>query len=113
MTGDDVKVSYTNNEDKEFIIESQLDFQIAIHSFRQRARNGEIITLKIDRLNTTKMNGFKLIRSLSDVIDATPEEPFEDDVPPAWFTKYMQNVCITLYSFNSITKPFVFSLELS
>lgn len=90
-TGDDVKVSYVSIDDKEFPIESQLDFQIALYSFRQRARQGGAITLKLECILNNTPNGPKRLRRMDDKASIVPETtiPMETE-PPEWFKKYMK-----------------------
>lgn len=106
-TEEDLKVSYLNSDNKEVAIESQLDFQLALYLFRQRARTGEIITLKLDRpTERSKMARHKKTSS-SDVqtqassIYSSDEGSLRGDQPPEWFTKYMKDVscilCFQLY----------------
>lgn len=91
-TGDDVKVSYVSIDDKEFPIESQLDFQIALYSFRQRARTGGIITLKLDCVSDSNRNGpIKRLRRMMDKPMAEAEVvTVPEDETPEWFKKYMK-----------------------
>lgn len=102
-TGDDVKVSYVSSDDKEFPIGSQLDFQIALYSFRQRARNGDIITLKLDRISDqSRMGRMKRLRRSAEprvqeekiqvIISENNAAPpaVHNDNPPDWFKKYMK-----------------------
>lgn len=103
-TDNDVKVSYVSIDDKEFPIESQLDFQIALYSFRQRARNDEIITLKLDRIvDSKRMGGSKRYTEATEKIrQTTPSvenssEHTVNESPPEWFKKYMQSVS---FNFN-------------
>lgn len=74
-------------------IDSQKDFQIALYSIRQRARMGEIINLKLDRIGDQR-NRFCKMTSSSDAqvqveVDAKHKQ-FEQ--PPEWFMKYMKQV---------------------
>lgn len=100
-TGDDVKVSYVSIDDKEFPVESQLDFQIALYSFRQRARNGDIITLKLDRiLDPARMGRMKRLRRSAEprmeeekveiASESIAPAGIQNEGPPDWFKKYMK-----------------------
>lgn len=97
-TEDDVKVSYISLDDREFPIDSQLDFQIALYSFRQRARNGNVIALKLERApEAVKMNRSKRIRDKADrlvpkTFAAASQTITDDSSAPEWFKKYMKNV---------------------
>lgn len=103
----DIKVSYIDSDEKEIAINSQNDFQLALYSFRRRARIGEIITLIVDKVNSRKPIT-PLIQS-SDAEIQTQEYKDEatqpaslqqdDDIPPKWFTKHMKKVIILLYYF--------------
>ncbi|XP_065161775.1 next to BRCA1 gene 1 protein-like isoform X1 [Atheta coriaria] len=94
----DIKVSYIDSDEKEIAINSQNDFQLALYSFRRRARIGEIITLIVDKVNSRKPIT-PLIQS-SDAEIQTQEYKDEatqpaslqqdDDIPPKWFTKHMK-----------------------
>ncbi|KAF5306064.1 hypothetical protein FQA39_LY09042 [Lamprigera yunnana] len=92
-TGNDVKVSYVSIDDKEFPIESQLDFQIALYSFRQRARTGGIITLRLDSISdsTDKNGSNKRLRTTMDQPSTKSNAVAipEGDVPE-WFKNYMK-----------------------
>ncbi|KAF5300975.1 hypothetical protein FQR65_LT09019 [Abscondita terminalis] len=69
-----------------------LDFQIALYSFRQRARTGGIITLKLDCVSDTSRNG--PIKRLRRMIDKPAVEVAVATVPedetPDWFKRYMK-----------------------
>ncbi|XP_018320895.1 uncharacterized protein LOC108734015 [Agrilus planipennis] len=99
-TGDDVKVSYIGDEDKEFPIETQEDFHTALNYFREVARSGNTITLKLESVfykNKTDL----LKRSVSSSEDSSRDvneehwyQVVDENVdlfsePPTWFTKYM------------------------
>uniref|UniRef100_A0A1Y1KUH5 UBA domain-containing protein n=1 Tax=Photinus pyralis TaxID=7054 RepID=A0A1Y1KUH5_PHOPY len=89
--GDDVKVSYVSIDDKEFPIESQLDFQIALYSFRERARQGGIITLKLDCVSHPPQNGAKRLRRNENKTVLMPDFNVSvESEPPEWFKKYMK-----------------------
>lgn len=97
-TGDDVKVSYIASDDKEVPIESQSDFQIALYTFRKKARNGEIITLTLDRMSN-KISCPKYVRHLdvqtqvhTDAFECKEFDSLSSDMPPEWFTQYMIKV---------------------
>ncbi|KAL3275286.1 hypothetical protein HHI36_020054 [Cryptolaemus montrouzieri] len=94
--GDDVKVSYLATNDREFPIQSQVDFQIALYAFRKKARNGEIIHLKLDRISSNEKT-MKKSPTSNDV-----QTQFDTDAgaccssslgsmdnAPQWFTNYM------------------------
>ncbi|VEN54948.1 unnamed protein product [Callosobruchus maculatus] len=94
--GDDVKVSYITDSNREFPIESQTDFQIALYAFRRKARMGGIVNLKLDRI-TAEQSSMKKARLSNDV-----ETQFDNneavslastccnsESPPEWFISYM------------------------
>lgn len=98
-TGDDVKVSYIASDDKEVPIESQRDFQIALYTFRKKARNNEIITLTLDRMSNFKANCLKEVHHLdvetqvyTDALECKESDLVLNDGPPEWFKKYMKKV---------------------
>ncbi|KAK9871498.1 hypothetical protein WA026_012869 [Henosepilachna vigintioctopunctata] len=94
---DDVKVSFVPNNEREFPIQSQLDFQIALYAFRKKARNGEIINLKLDRISEQDKL-FKKIPTSNDVQtqfdtidrDSSNSSLSAIDTTPQWFTSYMK-----------------------
>ncbi|CAH2007744.1 unnamed protein product [Acanthoscelides obtectus] len=94
--GDDVKVSYITDSNREFPIESQTDFQIALYAFRRKARMGAIVNLKLDRISA-EQSCMKKVRLSNDV-----ETQFDNneavslastccnfESPPEWFVSYM------------------------
>lgn len=94
-TGDNVTVSYSHYE-KEIFIDSQLDFQLALYMFRKKARNGEIITLMLDRRDD-KMFSFPHVTWCTDAQTQINSESTHSDKclsvePPEWFKKYMKQV---------------------
>lgn len=101
-TANDIKISYVSLNEKEFPIESQLDFQIAMYSFRQRARNGDIITLMLELINDKdilkKRNSLirlerrSISRTSESLSDKSSSDDVKQDAPPNWFTKYMEGV---------------------
>lgn len=98
-TGDDVKVSYIASDDREIPIESQTDFQIALYTFRRKARNNEIITLTLDRMSNFKMSSPKQVHHLdvqtqvyTDALECKEADLEFNGGPPEWFKKYMKKV---------------------
>lgn len=97
-TGDDVKVSYISDVG-EVPVNSQRDFEIALYTFRAKARNGEVITLWLDRISEKKMK--KMVRTVNDAqTQATGQQQQQDSktmtemgdaTPPEWFKKYMKH----------------------
>ncbi|CAG9821727.1 unnamed protein product [Phaedon cochleariae] len=92
--GVDVKVSYITDSNREFPIESQTDFQIALYAFRRKARMGDIVNLKLERISEQPL--YKNIRHSNDVEtqfsnEATPlvSKCCSSASPPEWFTAYM------------------------
>lgn len=108
-TGDDVKVSYIT-DDKEIPIESQADFQIALYTFRRKARNSEIITLTLDRMSNFKECSPKQVHRFdvqtqvhTDALECKENDLTFNEGPPEWFKKYMKKVTvetIKVYSGN-------------
>ncbi|GJQ84231.1 hypothetical protein Trydic_g2899 [Trypoxylus dichotomus] len=89
-TDDNVKVSYIDSEDRERPINSPLDFEIALHTFRHRAKMNEIITLKLESVNGKK-NGVKgIAKELSEVQKKLNPIGKKSDKPPEWFLAYMK-----------------------
>ncbi|CAH1133060.1 unnamed protein product [Ceutorhynchus assimilis] len=48
---DDVNVYYIMDNGKEYPIQSQTDFQVALYAFRRKARVGEVINLLLERIS--------------------------------------------------------------
>ncbi|KAJ8933883.1 hypothetical protein NQ314_013736 [Rhamnusium bicolor] len=94
--GDDVKVSYITDSNREFPIESQTDFQVALYAFRRKARMGDIVNLKLDRISDQPTH--KNSRHSNDVetqIDNNEAVSLVStccniDAPPDWFITYME-----------------------
>lgn len=92
--GEGVKVSYITDSNREFAIESQTDFQIALYAFRRKARIGEIVNLKLEsncELKTHKNN-----RHSNDVETQFGNEANSivppccySESPPEWFITQM------------------------
>lgn len=82
------------SDNGEVPVNSQRDFQIALYTFRKKARNGEVITLWLDRISEKK----KKMHLVSDAqTQASGQEnkaaetsPNVESVPPEWFKKYMK-----------------------
>lgn len=102
-----MKVSYITDSNREFPIDSQTDFQIALYAFRRKARMCDIVNLKLRR--ASGQEPVKVSRNSNDV-----ETQFDNneafslastccnaDTPPEWFLLYMNQVSST-YSFNII-----------
>nr|CAH7758211.1 unnamed protein product [Callosobruchus chinensis] len=94
--GDDVRVSYITDSNREFPIESQTDFQIALYAFRRKARMGDIVNLKLDGI-FAEQSSTKKVRLSSDVeTQFDSNEAFSlsstfcnSESPPDWFISYM------------------------
>lgn len=93
-----MKVSYLTDSHREFPIESQTDFQIALYAFRRKARMGDIVNLKLER--AAGQEPPKASRSSNDVetqfdnnedISLTPT-CCNNESPPEWFVVYMNQV---------------------
>lgn len=93
-----MKVSYITDSNREFPIDSQTDFQIALYAFRRKARMGDIVNLKLERSSGQQPN--KVNRHSNDA-----ETQFDNneavslsstccnsDAPPEWFVLYMNQV---------------------
>ncbi|XP_072396375.1 uncharacterized protein [Diabrotica undecimpunctata] len=92
--GEDVKVSYITSSNREFPIESQTDFQIALYAFRRKARMGDIVTLKLDRISDQQ--NYRNTRHSNDVETQFDNEAVSivssccnSETPPEWFLTYM------------------------
>ncbi|XP_074032371.1 uncharacterized protein isoform X2 [Leptinotarsa decemlineata] len=92
--GDDVKVYYITDRNREFPIESQTDFQIALYAFRRKARMGDVVNLKLDRISDQPTH--RNIRHSNDVQTQYDNEApslvstcCNADSPPEWFISYM------------------------
>lgn len=71
-----MKISYMS-EDGEVPIESQHEFQIALYAFRKKARNGDIITLWLDRATKDKK---KKVHSVLDAQTQASGQESESEV---------------------------------
>ncbi|CAH1102179.1 unnamed protein product [Psylliodes chrysocephalus] len=94
--GEDVKVSYITDSNREFPIESQTDFQIALYAFRRKARMGDIVNLKLDRISEPPQQSQRSSRHSNDVETQFDTEPVSivsaccnSENPPEWFVSYM------------------------
>ncbi|XP_018571385.1 uncharacterized protein LOC108911046 isoform X2 [Anoplophora glabripennis] len=93
--GDDVKVSYITDSNREFPIESQTDFQIALYAFRRKSRLGDIVNLKLDRISDQPTH--KNLRHSNDVETQSDNNEAVSltstccniETPPEWFVAYM------------------------
>lgn len=104
-----IRVYYVDVNDRELPIESQEDFQLALYSFRKRARDGDINMLKLEKVANPKNTAVK--RKV-----AKPREELVDkikmDSPPEWFTRYMrkfkkemmEEITTTMMKINSSRK---------
>lgn len=98
--GDDVRVSYVTTNDREFPIDSQTDFQIALYSFRRRARLGEIINLTLDRIadkesapSTSKASQKTMdVETQIESNEAISMTSSSFNTPPEWFLTLMAQV---------------------
>lgn len=96
-TGDDVRVSYMS-EEGEVPVNSQRDFQIALYTFRKKARNSEVITLWLDRISESKKKKVHLLvndaqtqaNGQENKAAETTTTTMESGGPPEWFKKYMK-----------------------
>ncbi|KAL1518013.1 hypothetical protein ABEB36_001699 [Hypothenemus hampei] len=90
-TKEDVNISYTMNNGKEFPIQSQIDFQVALYAFRSKARAGEIIQLQLEPASEKATR--KNLRQSNDVetqADQTEPQSIAStccslESPPEWF----------------------------
>lgn len=100
-----MKVSYVTDSNREFPIESQTDFQIALYAFRRKARMGDIVNLMLER--TSKKESIKISRNSNDV-----ETQFDNnetvsmistccnvDTAPEWFSLFMNQVSLFLCNY--------------
>lgn len=89
--------------DREKAINSQLDFETALHTFRQKAKMNEIITLKLDCVNTKKSNGVAAVKTrvrdpwLEMSKRVRLDVVKKPEKPPEWFLEYMKKVFICSY----------------
>lgn len=82
------------SDDGEVPVNSQRDFQIALYTFRKKARNSEVITLWLDRISEKK----KKVHLVTDAqTQASGQENKAAEAgqtmesgPPEWFKKYMK-----------------------
>lgn len=76
------------SEEGEVPVNSQKDFQIALYTFRKKARNGEVITLYLDRISDKKEKMFDAETQASGQENRSAQAA--DAGPPEWFKKYMK-----------------------
>ncbi|KAJ8924658.1 hypothetical protein NQ315_000809 [Exocentrus adspersus] len=93
--GDDVKVSYITDSSREFPIDSQTDFQIALYAFRRKARLGDVVNLTLDRIsdrpshkNTRHSNDVETQADNNEAVSLT-STCCNMETPPEWFISYM------------------------
>ncbi|XP_019766280.2 uncharacterized protein LOC109541765 isoform X1 [Dendroctonus ponderosae] len=88
---DDVRVYFIMDNGKEYLIQSQTDFQVALYAFRRKARAGEMINLLLERVSEQPTH--KNLRHSNDVetqfdnVDATSilSTCCNADTAPEWF----------------------------
>lgn len=94
-----MKVSYVTDSNRDFPIDSQTDFQIALYAFRRKARMGDIVNLKLERTSgqepvkpgnrnsndaETQFDNNEPVSIVSTCCNA--------DTPPEWFIMFMSQV---------------------
>ncbi|XP_057653370.1 next to BRCA1 gene 1 protein-like [Diorhabda carinulata] len=92
--GEGVKVSYITDSNREFPIESQTDFQIALYAFRRKARIGEIVNLKLEsncELQTHKNNRHSndVETQFDNEANSVVSQCCNSESPPEWFLIHM------------------------
>lgn len=84
------------SEEGEVPVNSQRDFQIALYTFRKKARNSEVITLWLDRISEVKKD---VADAQTDAMESSVKEQavaaaaansMMETGPPEWFKKYMK-----------------------
>lgn len=82
------------SEEGEVPVNSQRDFQIALYTFRKKARNGEVITLWLDRISDKKQKMFLCIDAETQANGqenkSSETVQMMENGPPEWFRKYMK-----------------------
>jgi hypothetical protein len=88
VADNDVKVTYLTDNGQEWVIDSQEWFEIALSAFRLKARLGEIIFLKLDKISS------QMGRKHSNDVETQFDNSINSnaDVPPEWFINYMKQV---------------------
>jgi hypothetical protein len=86
VADNDVKVTYLTDNGQEWVIDSQEWFEIALSAFRLKARLGEIIFLKLDKISS------QMGRKHSNDVETQFDNSINSnaDVPPEWFINYMK-----------------------
>ncbi|CAG9854334.1 unnamed protein product [Phyllotreta striolata] len=95
--GEDVKVSYITDSNREFPIESQTDFEIALYAFRRKGRMGDVVNLKLDRISDPQQRVPSTRHSNSNDVETQFDTEAVSIVssccnsenPPEWFISYM------------------------
>ncbi|KRT84309.1 hypothetical protein AMK59_798, partial [Oryctes borbonicus] len=87
---DNVRVSYIDSEDREKPINCQLSFEIAMYTFRHRAKMNEIITLKLESVNGKKTDVKCIAKELSEMQKKLNPITKKNEKPPEWFLAYMK-----------------------
>ncbi|XP_044269025.1 uncharacterized protein LOC123014155 [Tribolium madens] len=89
VAGNDVKVTYITDNGQEWVIDSQEWFELALSAFRLKARLGEVIFLKLDKIFSSK----HLPRKDSNDVETQFDMDSMDNsmiAPPEWFVTYMK-----------------------
>lgn len=81
------------SEEGEVPVNSQRDFQIALYTFRKKARNSEVITLWLDRISEVKKKN--VVDAQTDAMESSVQQQavaasMMETGPPEWFKKYMK-----------------------
>lgn len=97
MVGEDIKVSYIADSNTDFPIETQTDFQIALYVFRRKARMGEIVNLKLDKIPAQSTKKERHSNDVETQFDNNETVSLSStcctaDTPPEWFISYMKQV---------------------
>ncbi|RZC36635.1 uncharacterized protein BDFB_005760 [Asbolus verrucosus] len=92
VVGNDVKVTYLTDNGAEWVIDSQEWFEIALCAFRLKARLGEVIFLKLDKISSSNNNHQMVRKHSNDVETQFNQESITDNfnTPPEWFLTYMK-----------------------
>ncbi|KYB28640.1 hypothetical protein TcasGA2_TC003458 [Tribolium castaneum] len=89
VAGNDVKVTYITDNGQECVIDSQEWFELALSAFRLKARLGEVIFLKLDKIFSSS----HLSRKHSNDVETQFDVDSMDNsviAPPEWFVTYMK-----------------------
>lgn len=94
-----MKVTYVTDSNREFPIDSQTDFQIALYAFRRKARLGDIVNLKLERISgqehpkpATKNSTDVQTQSDNNEVVSVISTCYNAETPPDWFIVFMNQV---------------------